>query len=323
MSFFVFLAGLIGSVVFAKKSKAVLVKTKEEKPQEDTFFLTLVHYASYVVGFICLLVTLFSVIKIVPTGTVYVPVLFGKVAELPLDPGMHIVNPLKTFRSYDTKNKTRKENAPVPSQDKLMTTLDVSVQYRIKASATPSILQNTGSAQDVIDVYLVPKLRSILREQGKGVEKAQDFFLESVQVTLQASLQEGLSSYMSDKGMTIDAVLIRGVKLPKMINAAINETKKREQEIIKQEAELKRFAVEQEKKIKTATSERDAAVLKAEQIKLLADAQAYKIRKVNQQLSKSAEYVKLKAVEQWDGALPVYSGGDNVPMIDLRSVATK
>ena len=87
---------------------------------------------------------------------------------------------------------------------------------------------------------------------------------------------------------------------------------------MKQEAELKRFAVEQDKKIKQAESELKAAELEALKIKALADAEAYKIDVMNQQLSKSENYIELKKAERWNGVLPVYAGGDNTPMIDLR-----
>jgi regulator of protease activity HflC (stomatin/prohibitin superfamily) len=88
--------------------------------------------------------------------------------------------------------------------------------------------------------------------------------------------------------------------------------------VLKQQAELERFATEQDQKVKQAESELKAAKLEAEKIKELADAEAYKIDAINKTLANSPNYIDLKRVEQWDGVLPVYTGGENVPMIDLR-----
>jgi hypothetical protein len=106
--------------------------------------------------------------------------------------------------------------------------------------------------------------------------------------------------------------------LPNVIRTAITETKKREQEVLKQQAELERFATEQDQKVKQAESELKAAKLEAQKIKALADAEAYKIDVINKTLARSPNYIELKKVEQWDGVLPVYTGGENIPMIDLR-----
>jgi regulator of protease activity HflC (stomatin/prohibitin superfamily) len=166
---------------------------------------------------------------------------------------------------------------------------------------------------------MIPKLRSILREQGKGVEKSQDCFKESIQRQLQETLQLGLSEFLAPKGLQVETVLIRDVQLPEVIRTAITETKKREQEVLKQQAELERFATEQDQKVKQAESELKAARLEAQKIKELAEAEAYKISVINETLAKSPNYIELKKVEQWNGVLPRYTGGDSVPILDLRA----
>lgn len=271
-----------------------------------------------ILAFFALLPLCANFVETVPAGHVKVSTLFGKVVNEPYEEGLHFVNPLYSFHTFDLRQKTLKETASVPSQDKLNTTMDVSIQYRTIGSMTPDILKNTGSTEDLLNVHLTPKLRSILREQSKGIEQSQDFFLDHVQSNLQVNLKSGLSEYLQPKGILIDSVLIRNIDLPLIIKQAIEETKRREQEVIKQKAELERFAMEQEQKVKQAESELKAAKLEAEKIKALADAEAYQIDVVNNQLAKSANYIKLKQVEQWNGVLPVYAGGDNVPMIDLR-----
>lgn len=259
-----------------------------------------------------------SVFVTVPAGHVKVATLFGKVQDATFREGLHVVNPLLAFTEFDLRQKTHKETAGIPAEDKLITTMDVSVQYRTIGAMAPDILRNTGTTDALIQVHMIPKLRSILREQGKGIAISQDFFKESVQQQLQATLQESLAAFLAPKGIEVESVLIREVTLPQVIRTAIEETKKREQEVLKQQAELERFAKEQEQKVAQAQAELDAAKLEAQKIRELADAEAYKIQQINQTLAKSPNYIELRKVEQWNGVLPVYAGGDSIPMIDLR-----
>lgn len=239
-----------------------------------------------------------SLFKAVPAGHVAVATLFGKVQPEPYTEGLHIpVNPLYNWYMYDTRQKTHKETASVPTQDQLQTQLDVSVQYRIRADMAPQILKETGTAVDAINVHLVPKLRSILREQGKSIKRAEDFFQEETQNMLQTSLLDGLRDYLGPKGIYVDAVLIRDINLPRFITKAIEAKKEREQEVEKQKAELERFRTEQQQKIASAVAEREAAEEQAKKQRVLADAQAYEIRKVSEAMGKSPTYVKLKALE--------------------------
>ncbi|VUD41782.1 hypothetical protein TDB9533_00559 [Thalassocella blandensis] len=290
----------------------LLLKSPDENKKEIFKFAS---FGAFFAGVIFLLST---VIITVPAGHVKVATFFGKVQDNTFHEGLHIVNPLLDFTTFDLRQKTHKETAGIPAEDKLITHMDVSVQYRTIGQMTPDILRNTGTTEALIQVHLIPKLRSILREQGKGVAMSQDFFKETVQRQLQETLQVGLAEFLASKGLQIETVLIRDVVLPDVIRTAITETKRREQEVLKQQAELQRFATEQDQKVKQAESELRAAKLEAQKIKELADAEAYKIDVINKTLAKSPNYIELKKVEQWNGVLPVYTGGDNIPMIDLR-----
>lgn len=234
----------------------------------------------------------------VPAGHVAVATLFGEVQPKHYSEGLHVpVNPLFDWYAYDVRMKSHSETSNVPSQDQLQTKIDVSVQYRIVGSQTPSILKETGSIGQVLAVHVVPQLRSQIREQGKTITRAEDFFLEETQNTLQVALLSGLQSYLGPKGVEVEAVLIRDITLPPFITKAIEGKKEREQEVQKQKAELERYQTEQQQKIALAIAEKDAASAKAEERRLLADARAYEITKINDAIGKNPNYVKLQALE--------------------------
>ena len=234
----------------------------------------------------------------IPAGHVAVATLFGEVQPIHFTEGLKIpVNPLYQWHFYDVRQKTHSETSNVPSQDQLQTKIDVSVQYRVVGHQTPSILKETGTINDVLAVHIVPKLRSQIREQGKTIKRAEDFFLEETQNTLQIALLEGLKDYLGTKGVAIEAVLIRDITLPPFITKAIESKKEREQEVEKQKAELKRYDTEQQQKIALAIAERDAASAEAEKRRLLADARAYEITTINEAIGQNPNYVKLQALE--------------------------
>ena len=232
----------------------------------------------------------------VPVGHVGVATMFGKPVDKSYENGFHVVNPLYSFVMYDVRQKSHKETANVPSQDQLMTSVDVSVQYRVNGGMAPTILKQTGSAVDLVNVHLVPKLRSSLREAGKSVENAQEFFQEKVQQRLSAKIKSDLITYLTPFGIEVTDVLLRDFKLPRFILEAVEEKKRREQKAEEQKAELARYKTEQEQKIATAAAERRAAEEQASKIKLLAEAKAYEIEKINDAVKSNPSYIQLEAL---------------------------
>ena len=282
--------------------------------------------------FIAIIVVVFmwfgsSLYQKVPAGYVAVATLFGEVQADPYEEGLHIpVNPFFEWYFYDVRQKSHLEEANVPSQDQLQTKIQVSVQYRIEKDMAPSILKGTGSANDVLKVHIVPKLRSLLREQGKAILRAEEFFLEKTQQNMQTSLLTGLENYLIEKGVNVGAVLIRDISLPPFIIKAIESKKEREQEVEKQKAELERFATEQQQKVAQAQAESEAAKEQANKMRVLADAQAYEIEKINKAIGSNPNYVKLMALEALkaiskDPASKIYfMNGDSPSPLPLMNI---
>lgn len=255
-------------------------------------------------GIACLATVITFILTMVisiPAGHYGVATLFGSVQPKPYSAGMHLANPLYDWQFYDSRQKTHSERALVPSQDQLMTTFDVSVQYRIDGDQTPKILQETGDINDVIEVHLKPKLRSVLREQGKSVAHAEDFYQEEVQQRLQVALSESMREYLQPKGIIVSDVLLRDIQLPATVQEGVEAKKKREQEAERQKAELRRFETEQQQKISQARVEREAAEQDAQKRKLLADAKAYEIKVINAAVAANPAYIKLEALKTLEG----------------------
>jgi len=266
----------------------------------------------------------------VPAGHVAVATLFGEVQTDTYSEGLKIpVNPLLKFQLFDVREKTHKERAQVPSQDQLQTSIEVSVQYRLNSAMASIILKETGTVESMIEVHLVPKLRSFLREQGKSIKRAEDFFLEETQSRLQTDLTAGLAEYLQPKGIIVSAVLIRDISLPPFITKAIEAKKEREQEVEKQKAELERYRTEQQQLVAQAEAQKKAAEQEAQKRMLLADAQAYEIQKINEAIGNNPSYIKLQSLEALksiskDPASKIYFlNGDSMQPLPLMNLSDK
>ena len=236
--------------------------------------------------------------KTIPPGRVGVATLFGSVQANGFSQGLHIpVNPFYRWTIFDAREKTHLETANVPSQDQLQTKLDVSVQYRIDGQMAPQILEQTGDAVDAVRVHLIPKLRSLLREQGKSVVRAEDFFQEATQEILQTSLTTGLHDFLAPKGIIVTAVLIRDITLPPFIVEAIEKKKEREQAVERERAELERVRTELQQEVARAEAGLEAASQEAERKRILADATAYEIEQINNAIASNPAYIQLQSLE--------------------------
>jgi len=237
-------------------------------------------------------------VKTVPPGRVGVATLFGNVIAEGYGQGLHVpVNPLYRWTMFDAREKTHLETANVPTQDQLQTRLDVSVQFRIDGSMAPKILEETGDANATVNVHLIPKLRSLVREQGKSIKRAEDFFLEETQDTLQLGLTDGLREYLAPKGIMVSAVLIRDITLPPFIVEAIEQKKEREQAVERERAELERVRTELQQEVARAEAGRAAAEEEAARKRILADAQAYEITQINNAIANNPAYIQLQSLE--------------------------
>lgn len=250
------------------------------------------------VGVLLLVIVGMQFVKTIPEGQVGVATLFGSVQPDGYGQGLHIpVNPLYRWTIFDARQKTHIESANVPSQDQLQTRLDVSVQYRIDATMAPDILEQTGNPAATVRVHLIPKLRSLLREQGKTVKRAEDLFIASTQETLQTALTDGLRDYLAPHGIIVSAVLIRDITLPPFIVAAIEQKKEREQAVERERAELERVRTELQQEVARAKAGHDAAVEEAARKRILADATAYEITQINNAIANNPAYIQLQSLE--------------------------
>ncbi len=247
---------------------------------------------------IVLLVVGLSSFKVIDAGEVGVATLFGDVVDESYTEGLHFpVNPFYAWTDYNVKEqKLDVQAVPVPTADQQTSRIDFTVIYELNDSACAAARSDVGNGDAVREVKIVPNMRSLVRSVGKSVLRCEDLFSNKIQEQMQTSLQVQLQTKVG-KYVTIKAVLLRNIVLPKHILEAIKNKKVREQQGEEEKAELARFKTELEQKKAQAQAERAAAEEKAEQIKVLADADAYAIMAINKAVAGNPAYIKLQALK--------------------------
>lgn len=269
--------------------------------------------ASIAIAVVLLLIAMNSYTT-VKAGHNKVATLFGDVRPEPYGEGFHIVNPLLAFTTFDLRQLTYTwDKVQVPSQDKLKTSMDVSVTFRLDGVRTPRIFQETGRLEDVVSKHITPKVRSLLREAGKTVAQSQDFYIDTVQQELQIYMETGLKSYLEPKGVIVEAVLFRDITLPQVVTSAVIQTKERQEQLEREKAQLKIVEQQAQQQVKQAEAREQAAISDANAKRTHADAEAYRILKeaeaqasANEVLARSvtSELIQYNSIQRWTGQYP-------------------
>ena len=252
------------------------------------------------IAIVALLVLMFGqrFVHSVPAGHVGVAVLFGEVQDNPYPEGLNIVNPFLTWIDMDVRQDSFKiSQLEMPTRDQLLSKVDLSIQWRLDASQAPFIYRDTGDKERIVQVHLHPQARSLIRELGTKITRAEDLFKDEVRDQLAPALSTGLRESMADKGIIIDSVLLRNINLPPVLAEAIGRKKEREQEVERQRAELERVKLEQEQGVAQAEASRRAAEEDAKRIRILAEAKAFEIATINKAASGNPAYIQLQSLE--------------------------
>ncbi|PZO39597.1 MAG: membrane protease subunit, stomatin/prohibitin [Pseudanabaena frigida] len=250
MSFIVSaIASLVSIVVFFSSNKLV-----------DNRIAQLVIKA--IAGLIALLTTvnaLTRLIVVIPAGTVGVEDFQGKVSDRTLPAGIHAINPFADVVQFSTRLRDIKEEIAATSKEGLAIGIDVSIQYRIDPAKAASIYLNIGTEEREI---VVSRFRSISREIISGYPAEAVYATKREEVSLK--LAEKLRSQLTPLGFIVDEALLRNVKVPETLQAAIQQRLKAEQENLQMKFVLEKETQEADRKRIEAKGSADAQKILAE-----------------------------------------------------------
>lgn len=293
---------IIGLILFLVASLTSDQSTTVNKFRRPTMFLGVV---------LALLGIVSNIFIIIEPGKVGVQSLFGKVDNNVLESGLRIVNPLVKIDRFDVrtqnytmsvvKNEGQKEGDDairVLTADGLEVTIDLSVLYKINTPEAPKILQSIGP--DFENVVVRPITRTRIRDNAVAYEAVALF--SSKREEFQAKIFQSIDKDFKERGLILEQLLVRNIKLPESVQTTIESKINAEQEAQKMQFVLQK--------------ERQEAERKKVEAQGIADYQ----RIINTGLSdKQLQYEQIKAIKDLAGSpnskIVVLGNGKGAPII--------
>ena len=248
---------------------------------------------------------------VVEPGKVGVQSLFGKVDNQVLESGLRMVNPLVEVKEFDVRTqnytmsaitnegqKSGDDAIRVLTADGLEVIIDLSVLYRVKTEEAPKILQTIGL--DFENIIVRPMARTRIRDNAVAYEAVALFSTKRDE--FQKKIFDSIDKDFSERGLQLEQILIRNIKLPASVQTTIESKINAEQD-----AQKMQFVLQKEKQ-------------EAERKRVEAQGIADYQRIINTGLSdKQLQYEQIKAIKELAGSnnskIVVMGNGKGTPLI--------
>merc|ERR1719356_1435305 len=193
----------------------------------------------FFVGLLCSLRT-------VPAGHLGLVTTFGAPSTDVQDPGMHLCNPFAGMNSLSVKTTLFEQKDAVPTQEGIIVELEVAMLFRIQPDKVYEIFTTLG--MDFVDKLIAPLLASEVRAlTSQNEAKA----LYSARELLQGNLTTAMSAELAPRGIVLEKILLKDVKLPDLLRDSIEAKAQAEQAaermkfvLAKEEQEANRKTIE-------------------------------------------------------------------------------
>ena len=197
--------------------------------------------------------TLFAIILASAAGCAAVPpqhvgVLetFGKVYKNTWGPGLHGWAPWTGVHRINCRTLQLEERTTTPTGEGLLVGLDVSVVYHADPEMAAETFSRYGGMAGLIDNVVTPEFRSMIRDVTAGFN-AVDLYSGRRQEVSEKMLTE-LRRRMEGRGVSIEAVLLRNIQLPKQVSDAVESKLAADQSAQQMEFVLRKEEREAERK---------------------------------------------------------------------------
>ncbi len=185
----------------------------------------------------------------IPSGSIGIKKVFGKVQDDYLNDGLNFVAPWIDVEIMDIKTQTlytgdgQNQVMEVLSKDQLQVQLDQSILYHINASDGPWILRNLGSDYKNI---IISYQRSVTREESAKYNATD--LTSGKRDEYQARLDSVMRHELGARKIQLEKVLVRHIELPQSVAATIEDKINAEQGAQKMQFTLAKERQEAERK---------------------------------------------------------------------------
>lgn len=208
-----------------------------------------------------LMVIILSSCTVIRQGEVGVKRTLGRFSNEIYDGGLRFYNPFVTsFVLVSVRTENLEVQLSIPSKEGLNIVAEVSILYNVVPALVPQILRTIGTGYETN--MILPVFRSSVADVSARYF-AKDMHTGE-RTTIEKAIKDQMMIYLADKGISIEAVLLKSIKLPASLSKAIEEKLEAEQQAQRMEFVLQQARQEAERKKIEATGVKDAQVILSE-----------------------------------------------------------
>lgn len=188
-------------------------------------------------------------------GEVGVKQTFGHLAAEPTPPGLVVYGPIGTsYVRVPTRTNNLEVKLNLPSKEGLNVLAQVSILYRVQANKAPELLQEVGT--DFERSLVLPVFRSAAADVAARYA-AKDMH-SGARAGIEEAIRARMEEVLADRGIQVEAVLMKSIRLPDGLYAAVEEKLAAEQQAQRMQFVLARERQEAERRRIEAEGIRDA-----------------------------------------------------------------
>lgn len=202
----------------------------------------------------------FGSCTIIRPGEVGVKQKLGKLDTDVLDEGPHLYNPfVTTIITTPIRTQNIELALNLPSKEGLNVGAEISILFRIDKDMVPGLITTLGS-----NYYSV--IKSVFRSASADI--CAQFMAKDMhsgkRAEIESEIAEKMTSNLQDRGIVIEAVLMKTIKLPEGLYTSIEDRMEAEQDALRMKYILEQERLEAERKIIEAEGSRDAQQILSE-----------------------------------------------------------
>jgi regulator of protease activity HflC (stomatin/prohibitin superfamily) len=248
----------------------------------------------------------------VVTGWVFFNPLTEQIVEFPIS----VQNVVWTASPHE--GRAVDESLTFSSQEGVNINADIGLSFHIEPSLAPHLYLRFRQPDLLLlaDGYVRNSVREAFNDVASRMAVQEIYGASKGKVV--AEVGRKLADVLGKDGFIIDQITINGaLRLPENVAQAINRAMEATQNAIQAENRVRQVRAEADQAIAQAHGAAEAARQRAQGeadavlVRARADARANEIIR----LSTSGTVLQYRAIERWDGKLPVMQGGDKTPLL--------
>lgn len=254
------------------------------------------------------LIVLFNSFSVVNEGYIGVKYQFGKIVTSDLSAGLNLHIPfIEEIQEVDTREQIYSVQTNAYTSDtQTVDQLSLKLNYCYDGTKLSEIIRTIGIA-NVETKLLVPNVAKIAKNEI-GKVRAEDLVQSRSEV--QNAIYESLKETLEPSGIIVTAFAIENLSFDAAFEQSIQAKVIAAQDALKMQNKTAEKEEEAKQKVIAAQAEADSQKIKA-------DAEAYAIKAVQEQLANSPNYVDYLKINNWNGELPQAIGNEVNPFFAL------